>query len=156
MKVANIQILLVRLAVAGLFLTFGWEKIHEGWLTHPQYLIDSLTEFRSHALGYQATFLDGVAIPYAAIWSKLIVVGEAAIGISLLIGLLVRLSSLTAIVMLLNIYLANGSIFSLKFFGSASSALLLACFLAMFLARAGRWAGLDALLAKSNSKGLLW
>ncbi len=156
MKVANIQILIIRLALAGLFLSLGWEKMHEGWLTSPQSLNEALATDRTHASGFQLQYLDVVAIPYAAVWSKLMVIGETALGISLLLGLLVRLSSLMAIIMVLNFYAANGSLYSLRFFGSPWSALLTGCLLVIFFARAGRWAGLDALLAKSNSKGILW
>jgi len=156
MKIANIQILLIRLALGGLFLSLGWGKIHEGWLTNSQPLLESLNGYREHAMEFQLKYLDMVAIPYAGIWSKLIATGETAIGISLLLGLLVRVSTLMGIFMVLNFYTANGSLFSLRFFESASSALLTACLLVLFFARAGRWAGLDTILARSNSKGILW
>ncbi len=50
----------------------------------------------------------------------------------------------------------NGKLFNLSFFGSPWAALLVAGLLMMMLARAGRWAGIDALLAISNPKGKLW
>ena len=83
-------------------------------------------------------------------------VGELALGISLLLGLLIRLSTAMGIFMVLNLHAANGSLYSLHFFGNPWAALLLAGLLVTFLARAGRWVGVDALLAKSNSKGMLW
>ena len=156
MKVSNIQILFIRLAIGGLFLSIGLEKYHSGWLTNSQPLLDSLEHYLQHAAGVQLTYLNSVAIPYASIWSKLMTIGELAVAISLLLGLFVRFSSLIAIVMVLNFSAANGNLFSLNFFGSPWAALLLAGLLTTFLARTGRWAGIDALLAKSNSKSILW
>lgn len=156
MKISNIQILLLRLAVGGLFFSLGLSKYHEGWLTNPEPLRESLMNYHQHAAGPQLTYLNYVAIPYAALWAKLMTIGELGVAVSLLLGLLVRLSSFAAIFMVLNFHAATGNLFSLNFFGSPWAAVLVAGLLLLMLARAGRWAGIDALLAKSNSKGLLW
>lgn len=156
MKVANIQILFIRLALGGLFLSIGLEKYHSGWLTNSQPLLDSLERYLQHAARMQLTYLNYIAIPYVGIWSKLMTIGELAVAASLLLGLFVRFSSLIAIVMVFSFDAANGNLFSWNFFGSPWAALLLAGLLTTFLARAGRWAGIDAVLAKSNSKSMLW
>jgi thiosulfate dehydrogenase [quinone] large subunit len=156
MKLANIQILILRLALAGLFLHLGMGKIREGWLTKPDQLSTSLAGFQQKATGYQLTYLNMVAIPYTPVWSRLIAVGETAIGISLLIGMLARFSSLVGLIMVLNLHAATGNLFSLSFFGSPSAALIMAGLLVTFLARAGRWAGLDALLSKTNPRSFFW
>ncbi|HMD13423.1 MAG TPA: DoxX family protein [Bacteroidota bacterium] len=156
MKVTNIQILFIRLAIGGLFLNMGLEKYHGGWLSSSQVLLDSLQHYLLHATGAQMTYLNYIAIPYAGMWSKLMTIGELAVAVSLLLGLFTRLSSLIAIFMVLNFSAANGNLFSWNFFGSPWAALLLAGLLATFLARSGRWIGLDALLAKSNSGSILW
>ncbi|MBI1806148.1 MAG: DoxX family membrane protein [Ignavibacteria bacterium] len=156
MKFSNIQILLLRLAIGGLFLNAGLGKYNEGWLTNPAPLVKSLDEFHQHATGFHRHYLDYVALPYAGAWAKLMTVGELAVGVSLLLGLLVRLSSAMGIFMVLNFLAANGSLYSLNFFGSPWAALLLSGLLTLFLSRAGRWVGVDVLLAKSNSKGTLW
>jgi uncharacterized membrane protein YphA (DoxX/SURF4 family) len=156
MKLSNIQIVILRLAVGALFLHLGWGKYQSGWLHEPNQLAGTLANYQQHAAGWQAQYLNYVAIPYSFIWVKCIAVGEFLLGASLLLGLLVRLSTLLGMFMLLDLYAANGNLFSWDFFGSSSSALLFFCVLVLFLARAGRWAGLDALLAKSNAKGLMW
>ncbi len=156
MKLSNIQILLLRLVLGGLFLSLGLEKIHGGWLSNPQPLITSLQNFAGHAGGYQAKYLSSIALPYASLWAKLMAVGETAIGVSLLLGLIVRLSSIVGIFMVLNLHAATGYLYSLGFFGSPWAGLITAGLLILLLARAGRWAGVDALLAKSNAKGMLW
>ena len=156
MKLSYVQIFILRVAIAGLFLSLGINKYHEGWLTSPEQLAGSLNSFRQHASGAQLTYLDHVAIPYISIWSKLMTMGEFAVGVSMLLGLLVRLSSAVAIFMVINFHAATGNLFSLNFFGSPWAALLIAGLLAMFLSRAGRWIGIDTLLAKANAKGVLW
>ena len=156
MKLSNVQILILRLAIAGLFLSIGTDKYQEGWLTNSEHLAESLNNYHQRASGVQLIYLEHVAIPYVGLWSKLMAIGEFAVGVSLLLGLLVRFSSAVAIFMVLNFHAANGNLFTLNFFSSPWAAVLIACFLALFLASAGRWVGIDALLAKSNAKGILW
>jgi thiosulfate dehydrogenase (quinone) large subunit len=156
MKLHNLQILLIRLALAGLFLNLGIGKINQGWLRNTAPLTEELQNFQQHASGYHLGYLTHVAIPYASLWSRLIAIGEAAIGVSLLLGLLVRLSSAIGIFMVLNLHAGTGTLFSLKFFGSPSASLLIAALIAVLLAAAGRWIGIDQLLAKSRPGSKLY
>ena len=156
MKHAPIYLFLLRLALGALFLSSGVEKYHEGWMTNPEPLKTMLGGFHEHASGYQLHYLDQAALPYAHLWSKLICAGEAALGVALLLGCLARFASLAGVLMVLNLYAANGSLFSLRFFASPWSALTLMTLVVLFLGRAGRWGGLDALFAKSNAKSFFW
>jgi uncharacterized membrane protein YphA (DoxX/SURF4 family) len=156
MKPTIVQVLILRLAVGALFLTLAIDKYNEGWLTNSEPLRTSLTGFQQHAVGWQLTYLERVAIPYAGVWSKLILIGEGCIALSLLLGLLVRLTSATGIFMLINLYAANGSLFSLKFFSSPYGALIFGSLWVFLLARAGRSAGFDALFAATNPKAIWW
>ena len=156
MKPSNIQILILRLVIGGLFLSIGMEKFHDGWLTDSTHLAQSLAGYHQNATGWHLTYLNYVAIPYPDIWAKLMTIGELAVAASLILGLLVRLSSFMAIIMLLNFHAANGNLYSLSFFGSPWAALLIAGFLILLVARAGRWAGIDGLLSKSKPKGIFW
>jgi uncharacterized membrane protein YphA (DoxX/SURF4 family) len=119
-------------------------------------LQESLAGYQQNATGYQKIYLEKVALPHVPIWSKAIPAGELLLGVSLILGCLVRLTTVAGMLMLFNLYAANGSLFSLHFFETPGSALLLASLLILLTARAGRWAGLDALFAKSNSKSILW
>jgi len=156
MKLSNVQIFILRLAVAGLFLYTGIMKIKAGWLVSPDNLIGSLASYKEHAAGFQLTYIERVAIPLAGLWSKLITIGETAVGISMVLGLLVRFSSLVGIFMLLNFHLINGNLLSLDFFSTPWAGLLIAVLLVLFLSCGGRWAGVDALAAKSRPKSVLW
>ncbi len=156
MKPSAIQLFIIRLALGALMLHGGFEKYQEGWLRDAAPLRSSLESMQQHASGYQLQYLDSVAIPYASLWSKLICMGELALGISLLLGCLVRFSTLVGMLYVLNLYAANGMLYSLKFFASPWAALLFSALLALFLARAGRWIGVDAVFAKSKAKSFFW
>ncbi len=156
MKLSNVQILILRLAVAGLFLYTGYMKIKAGWLVSPDNLLGSLNSYKDHAAGIQLMYIERVAIPFAGLWTKLITIGEAAVGISMLLGLLVRFSSLVGIFMLLNFHLVNGNLLSLDFFSTPWASLLIASLAVLFLSCGGRWAGVDALASKSRPKSILW
>ncbi len=156
MKSFDIQILLLRLALGALFLSIGIDKINGGWLTNSEPLVSSLAKYKETATGFQSSYLDVVAIPYPDVWSKLIALGEAAVGASLLLGLLARFSSLVGIFMVLNFHAANGNLYSWSFFQSPWAALVIICILMLFLARSGRIVGLDYYLAKSSPKNFLW
>jgi len=156
MKPATVQIFLIRLAIGALFLHLGMEKYHEGWLWNSQPLADSLQRYLEHAGGLELKYLTTVAIPFAGLWAKLITVGELATGVSFLLGLLTRTSAGVALLMILNFHAANGLLFSWEFFGSPYAAFLTAGLVACFLARAGRWGGIDAWLAGRNSTSWWW
>jgi thiosulfate dehydrogenase [quinone] large subunit len=156
MKLQNIQICILRLALGALLLHAGYDKWSSGWLQSSQELSENLASYHEHATGVQLRYLDTVAIPYAGVWSKLMTVGEAAVGISLLLGLLVRLGSLVGIFMVVNFHIANGNMFSVNVIGSPWAALLLAGLLVTLLAGAGRWFGIDAVLAKRSPTSFLW
>ena len=156
MKLSGIQILIVRVVLGALFLSLGVGKIQEGWLSSREPLIKSLNSFHEHASGPQLIYLEYVAIPYAGMWSKILALGETSLGISLLLGLLTRLTSLAGMGMVLNLHAATGDLFSLNFFGTPWAALIIAGLLVVFLARAGRWIGIDALLVKSGPGEILW
>ncbi len=156
MKTSAVQIFILRLAIGALFLSLGIGKIRSGWLNGPEDLNQSLNNFRQHATGLQMEYLDRVAIPYSGVWTRIMAIAETSLGVSLLIGLLTRLSTLLGIFMVLNFHAATGNLFSLNFFGSPWAALLIASLLVVFLAQGGRWGGLDALFAGSSSKSILW
>ena len=156
MKLVNIQLLLLRLVLGAMFLNLGIEKISEGWLTSDKNLLDSLFNYHQQAGLTQLVYLDKVAVPYAYLWSKLIAIGETAIGVSLLLGLLTRFTCVVGIFMVLNFHAANGNLYSLHFFGTAWGALIIVSFIILLIAKAGRWVGVDVALAKKYPKGILW
>lgn len=152
MKHSDYYVLFLRLAVGLLFLFIGIGKIKEGWLTSNERLHKSLISYNDNAHGIQKTYLEKIAIPFSAVWSPLIAIGETALGISLLIGLLTRASTMTGLLMVLSFHLANGNLFSTDFFESPWGLVISTCLLFLFLTRSGyRW-GLDAMIGVTVSK----
>ena len=156
MKHTNIQILILRLVAGLLFLHMGIQKYNEGWFSSSVHLQTALAGYEQQATGYHKLYMDSVALPHAGVWSRTIPAGEFLLGSSLVLGCLVPVSTVAGIFMLINFCAANGSLYSFAFFETPWSALILATLLILLLARAGRWAGIDSLLAKKKSKSIFW
>lgn len=148
MKLTPAVILILRLAVGIFFLYLGYTKIQNGWLLSSERLEKSLTNFERNAPAVSKWYIEHVGKPGVHLWSKLIALGETALGVSLILGFLVRLSTLAGIIMVFNFHLTNGTLFSLSFFGNPWASLLITTLLVLHMTRAGKKWGLDALLAR--------
>jgi thiosulfate dehydrogenase [quinone] large subunit len=85
---------LVRILVGVLFLLVAWPKVTGRFLTGrvlPQQLLNGMEK---DPLAWHRAFIAGFVVPHAHLFSYLSAFGEIAIGISLLLGCLVRISSL--------------------------------------------------------------
>jgi thiosulfate dehydrogenase [quinone] large subunit len=156
MKLTPAPILILRLAVALFFLHLGYTKIESGWLTSSERLQKSLSYFEQNAPPASKWYIEHIAKPGIDLWSRLIAVGETALGISLFLGLLVRLSTIIGILTVLNFHLTNGTLLSLSLLGNPWAILVIPPLFVLFLTRAGRSFGFDALLAKGKSKSMLY
>jgi NADH dehydrogenase len=156
MKLTPAPILLLRLAVAIFFLYLGYTKMSNGWLTSTDRLEKSLLSFGHNAPPASRWYIEHVGLPGVGLWAKLIPFGEAALGISLLLGLLVRLSTFIGILTVLNFHLTNGTLLSAGFLGNPWAILVIASLLVLFLVRAGRSFGMDALLSKGKPRSILY
>jgi uncharacterized membrane protein YphA (DoxX/SURF4 family) len=156
MNPSPVPIVILRLAVALFFLYLGYTKIQTGWLTNSERLQKSLSSFEQNAPTTSKWYIEHVGKPGVDLWSKLIPLGETALGISLFLGLLVRLSTFIGILTVLNYQLANGALLSVGILGNPSAILVIASLLVLFLAMAGRTFGIDALLAKGKPRSMLF
>jgi len=98
---------IVRIFIGYHFISVAWRKLSEVFLSGealPQILANAANDpFPLHR-----DFIFGVVVPNSVFFSYLICFGEIAIGISLVLGCLVRVSSLFGAFHNLNIYLAIG------------------------------------------------
>jgi uncharacterized membrane protein YphA (DoxX/SURF4 family) len=98
-------IVLTRVAVAVFFLLFGEYKLFgassTAWVTtdFPKYLHGYVS---GEAVPFYKTFLNVAVVPYQTIWAYAVGVIELAIGLSLLLGLWVRVASIGGILLMLN------------------------------------------------------
>jgi thiosulfate dehydrogenase [quinone] large subunit len=98
-------------------------------------------------------FVRQVLIPHASVFAALVTWGELLIGISLMLGLLTRLSAVAALLLAVNYMFAKGDWFWTP---SSNDAAFVAISLGLVLGAAGRTLGLDALLARRWPRSPLW
>ena len=156
MRLGLLPVLILRFAVAILFIHLGYTKVNNGWLSNSEPLKNSLSRFEQNAPPASKWYLEKIAKPGVQVWSKLICLGELALGISLLVGFLLRLSTFLGSFMVINFHVANGTLFSLSFFGSPWAILIIASLVVLNLTEAGRRFGLDALLARRKPRSIFY
>jgi thiosulfate dehydrogenase [quinone] large subunit len=146
-KISLGVLLPLRLYVGGFMLKQGLEKLSADFLG-PGGLTKQLEPFASKVFipGY-ASFLRSVVYPNEALFAWLVSIGEIGVGISLLLGLMVRFGSLIGMFLMANYYFAIGSIAK----GSSQAAVQITFFLsllAFLYTSAGRFFGIDQVLKK--------
>jgi uncharacterized membrane protein YphA (DoxX/SURF4 family) len=108
---------------------------------------------RRGALPWYTEFIQQVVIPHATLFSYLVMTGELFAAISLLTGTITRLGALVAMSLFLNYMLAKGRMF---WSPDSEDAAVFFIALVVFLSRAGRVWGIDAILARRWPRARLW
>lgn len=98
------------------------------------------------------TFLQNYVVPHSELFGYLVMIGEIAVGVCLLLGLFTRLSALIGLIMLSNYYLGPGTARGGAMLAQQQTFIIA---LAIFvLAGPGRTLGLDGLLfSGAGAKG---
>jgi thiosulfate dehydrogenase [quinone] large subunit len=94
-----------RIVVGYYFFQFGWEKLNPRFLSGEQ-LARQLSRATADPLAWHRAFILHSIVPHSHFFGYLTAYGEIAIGLSLMVGLLVRLSSAFGILHNLNILFA--------------------------------------------------
>jgi uncharacterized membrane protein YphA (DoxX/SURF4 family) len=108
---------------------------------------------RRRALPWYTDFIQQVVVPHASLFSYLVMTGELFAAISLLAGACTRLGALVAMFLFINFMLAKGRMF---WSPDSQDGAVFFIALVVFLARAGRVWGVDALLARRWPRSWLW
>ncbi|HEX5827640.1 MAG TPA: DoxX family membrane protein [Candidatus Limnocylindrales bacterium] len=131
--------LVVRLYMASVFLPSGWGKVTSGeWLFGDGSPIMGLVggAIASEATPpWYASFLESVVVPNAGLFATLVALGEVAIGLGLLVGLLTGIAAFFAVFLSGNFILSG-------VLGSNPALIILGLFLVVAWRNAG-WIGLD-------------
>jgi thiosulfate dehydrogenase [quinone] large subunit len=131
--------LVVRLYVAYVFLPAGWEKVTSGkWLFGDGSPIQGLVggaATSSSTPGWYAWFLQNIVEPNAGLFATLVALGEVAVGLGLLVGLVTGVAAFGGVFMNAN-YILAGAI------GSNPALAILGTLLVVAWRNAG-WIGLD-------------
>jgi len=131
--------LLVRLYIASVFLPAGWGKITSGqWLFGDGAPIQGLVGGAVSAdgtPGWYAWFLQNVVEPHAGLFATLVALGETAVGLGLLVGLLTGIAAFGGVFLNANFILAGA-------LGQNPALVVLGALLILAWRNAG-WIGLD-------------
>lgn len=131
--------LVVRLYEASVFLPAGWGKITSGkWLfgdgTPIQGLVTGALASKDTP-GWYAWFLENVVQPNAGLFATLVALGELAVGLGLLVGLLTGIAAFGGVFLNANFVLAGA-------LGANPALIILGTLLTLAWRNAG-WIGLD-------------
>ena len=133
-----------RIMVGYHFLDVAWAKLSRGFLNGEDLPAQLLKTVAKDPFAWHRHFIQGFILPHSALFSYLVPLGEMAIGISLVLGCLVRLSSLFGAFHNLNI------LFAIALPGGGAQAAVNEIFIVLHLmflfASAGRVLGIDGIL----------
>jgi thiosulfate dehydrogenase [quinone] large subunit len=152
-KTSLAYLAIVRIFVGYHFIRVAWAKL-SGTFLNGEGLPRMLADVTGDPFLWHQDFLSGVVIPHAVFFGYLVAFGEMAIGISLVTGCLVRVSSLFGAFHMINIYLAIGIPR-----GGATLGLnrtFIVCLVVFALAGAGRALGVDAILKRKFFRSWLF
>jgi len=103
-----------RIVVGYFFFVYGWQKLNLRFLSGEQ-LAMQLARAANDPLAFHRDFILQTVTPHSQFFAYLIAYGEIAIGLSLIFGLLVRLSSAFGMFHNLNIMFALDGILAKRF-----------------------------------------
>jgi uncharacterized membrane protein YphA (DoxX/SURF4 family) len=103
----------LRLLLGVFFVAEGLGKY--AWLFKSEALAARLAAWQAGANEWSAWYLQHVALPYAPVFARLVVLGELACGVALLLGIYTRAAAAIGLFMVLNFHVASGALFRVDF-----------------------------------------
>jgi thiosulfate dehydrogenase (quinone) large subunit len=147
---ARAALTLLRIYLGMVFLLSAWPKV-KGDFT-PSLLV-FLERAGQTAHPFYQDFMNRVLVPNTPILGGLVAWGELLVGMTLLLGLLTRLSAMVALLLSLNSMLAQGA----WLWTPSSPDAAFACIaLALTIGAAGRTLGVDTFLARRWPRSPFW
>lgn len=145
---------LLRILVGVLFLLVAWPKVSGRFLSGEVLPRQLLNGIQKDPLAWHRAFIEGFVVPRGHFFSYLSAFGEISIGLSLLVGFLVRISSLFGAFYNFNIlfsvaYAAGGGTVNYNW-------VLILMHLIFVSASAGRSLGVDGLLKRRFPRAWLF
>ena len=144
-------LVLLRVYLGVVFLVAAVPKLRQDFTPGLTGFVQQVALQRAHQF-YQR-FLEQVVLPNAPVFAALVTWGELFVGVTLIFGLLTRLSAAVALVLALNYMFAKGAWFWTP---SSNDAAFVAIALALLIGAAGRTLGVDAFLARRWRRSPFW
>lgn len=148
---ARSALVLLRIYLGGVFLVAALPKLRSDFTPTMIGFLQTVALEKGHSF-YQG-FIEQVVLLNAPLFAALVTWGELLVGISLLLGLMTRLSSCVALVLAVNYMFAKGAWFWTP---SSNDAAFVAISLTLLIGAAGRTFGLDAFLARRWPRSPFW
>jgi thiosulfate dehydrogenase [quinone] large subunit len=148
---ARVALTLLRVYLGVVFLIAAIPKLREDFTPGLTAFVGQRAMEHSHL--FYREFLQEVVLPNAQLFATLVTWGELLVGVSLILGLMTRLSATVALLLTLNYMLAKGA---WPWTPSSNDAAFAAISLALLIGAAGRTFGLDSILAKRWPRSALW
>ncbi len=139
---------LIRIGFGIYFVQSALEKIGAGWLGTGEALTASVSKQLGQAAPFYRPFLEGTVLTNADLFSRLVALGEAAVGISLILGLLAPLGALGGFFLMGNFILMKG----FAALPQGTDWRLALGFVGLALGAAGMTWGLDARLFRRRTR----
>ena len=143
-------IAILRVYIGCFFLRAGIDKIHNGFLDSPA-LTEILNKWIQAGAAHPnyVSFLKNFVLPHWQVFSHLVVFGEVFVGLSFIVGFMVRPAALVAIFLNLNFMMAAG------LEAQVINGILVCVNLTLLLISAGRCIGFDYYFYK-RVRGIWW
>jgi thiosulfate dehydrogenase (quinone) large subunit len=148
---ARVALTLLRVYLGVVFLIAAIPKLGEDFTPGLTTFVEQRAMEHSHL--FYREFLQEVVLPNAQLFATLVTWGEFLVGVSLILGLMTRLSATVGLLLALNYMLAKGA---WPWTPSSNDAAFAAISLALLIGAAGRTFGLDSILAKRWPRSALW
>ena len=148
---ARTALVVLRIYLGVVFLVAALPKFQEDFTQGLLGFLNHVALDRGHPF-YQE-FVQRIVIPHASLFAILVSWGELLVGLSLVLGLLTRVSAVVAFLLTVNYMFAKGNWFWTPSSNDAAFAMIS---LALLLGAAGRTFGLDSLLARRWPRSAFW
>lgn len=148
---ARVALTLLRVYLGGVFLIAAIPKLGKDFTPGLTGFVEQKAMEHSHL--FYREFLQEVVLPNAQLFATLVTWGEFLVGVTLILGLMTRLSATVALLLTLNYMLAKGA---WPWTPSSNDAAFAAISVALLIGAAGRTFGLDSILAKRWPRSALW
>jgi thiosulfate dehydrogenase (quinone) large subunit len=148
---ARTVLVILRIYLGVIFLRAVWPKLQTDFAPGLTGFLENVALEKAHP--FYLEFVRRVVLPNASVFAALVTWGELLVGITLILGLMTRVSAAVALFLTLNYMFAKGAWWWTP---SSNDAALSMIALALLIGAAGRTFGLDAFLAQRWPRSPLW